>query len=248
MEKAIVNQRRVILKFFYAAPGVKSNDLGAVLKPIAYLITALNLCVFAAAQSPVAIVESTLPILDAGVEIRIPLHAIGGVPPYHWQLTAGDLPDGVALTPDGILTGRPTKPGDFAATITVFDSGHPAHSINKELRSTVAASLLLDWLRPPLIHGNQVDGAVEVSNGSKDNYDLTVFIVAVNEIGRATALGYQHFKLRAGTTKVPISFKETLPRGAYTVHADAIAEIAEKKSILRQRLQTSTALPVTQGP
>jgi hypothetical protein len=244
----MLNKRRVILSFFYAAPGVKSNDPGTVLKAIAYFITVVSLCFFAAAQSPLAIVEVSFPPLHAGLDIQIPLHATGGVQPYHWQVTSGDLPDGIALTPDGILTGRAAKPGDFVVTITVVDSGHPAHSINRDFRSTVAASLLLDWLRPPLIQDNLIAGAVQVSNGSKDNYDLTVFIVAVNEVGRATALGYQHFNLGPGTSNVPISFKETLPRGTYLVHADAIAEIAVKKTVLRQRIETHSALPVTQGP
>jgi len=204
----------------------------------------------AAAQSsaPLTILDPSLPPLDVGVDIRIPLHATGGMPPYHWTVTAGDLPDGVVLTSDGFLAGRPIRPGAFAITVTVTDSGHPAHSINKDFRSLVSAALLLEWLRPPAVHGNQIDGAVQVSNSSQDKFDLTVFIVAVNDIGRATSLGYQHFDLAAGKTNVPISFTETLPPGAYTVHADAIAEIPAKTTILRQRLQTPVPLPVTQGP
>jgi hypothetical protein len=45
-----------------------------------------------------------------------------------------------------------------------------------------------------------------------------------------------------------IPFGETLPPGTYVVHADAVAEIPSKNSILRQRLQTPAPLPVTFGP
>ena len=213
-------------------------------------ITALCLCAFVAAQTvpPLVIVEDSLPALDAGIEIHIPLHATGGVPPYHWSVPASDLPVGVVLTMEGFLTGRPTKPGAFAPTITVEDSGRPAHSVNKTFRALVTAPLLLDWLRPPLIHGNRIDGAVQVSNGSKDDFDLTIIIVSVNDVGRATALGYQHFNLKAGATSIQIPFGETLPPGVYVVHADAVAEIPAKNSILRQHLQTPTPLPVTLGP
>jgi hypothetical protein len=213
-------------------------------------ITVLCLCGFVAAQSapPLAIVEDSLPALCAGIEIHSPLQATGGVAPYHWSVPASDLPEGVVLTADGFLTGRPTKPGAFAPTITVEDSGRPAHSINKTFRVVVTAPLLLDWLRPPLIHGNRIDGAVQVSNGSKDDFDLTVIIVSVNAVGRATALGYQHFNLKPGATSIQIPFGETLSPGAYVVHADAIAEIPAKNSILRQHLQTPTPLPVTLGP
>ena len=71
----------------------------------------------------------------------------------------------------------------------------------------------------------------------KDTFDLTVVIVAVAENGRATAIGYEHFPLKAGATNVQISFGNTLPHGAYVIHADAIAEIPNRNVILRQRLR-----------
>jgi len=213
------------------------------------LILCASLCGLARAQSsePLVILESSLPPMDAGVDQRIQLHATGGVPPYRWAVI-GDLPEGMIFTADGVLMGRPTKPGAFAMTVSVFDSGRPAHAINKEFRSLVTAALVLEWLRPPAVHGTQIDGAVQVSNSTQDKFDLTVFIVAVNQIGRATALGYQRLDLRPGSTNVQIPFTETLPPGTYVVHADAIAEIPAKGVILRQRLQTPGALHVTQGP
>jgi hypothetical protein len=75
-----------------------------------------------------------------------------------------------------------------------------------------------------------------------------VIIVAVADNGRATAIGYEHFPLKAGATNVKIPFGNTLPHGGYVVHADAIAEIPTRKAILRQRLQTPQPLQVIQGP
>lgn len=215
------------------------------------LVAALTLLLtLATAQTPppLAITETSLPTLDAGIEFRLPLHATGGVPPYHWTIPAGDLPAGTVFTPDGVFSGRPSRPGNFAITVAVTDSDRPAHSISKDFRSAVTASLLLEWLRPPAIHGNQIEGAVQVSNGSQDTFDLTVFIVGVNEVGRATSLHYEHFNLAPKTTDVPIVFTETLPPGSYVVHVDAIAEIPAKNTILRQRLQTASALSVALGP
>ena len=94
---------------------------------------------------------------------------------------------------------------------------------------------------------DRIDGIVQLSNGSRDDFDLTVIIVAVAESGRATAIGYEHFPLKAGAASVQIPFGNTLPHGAYAIHADAIAEIPTRKAILRQRLQTPQ-LQVTQGP
>lgn len=206
------------------------------------------LCGLVTAQAPLAVVDEPLPPITAGVDFHVLLHATGGAPPYVWSVASGELPEGINLTPEGLLEGRPTKPGAFALTLKVEDSGRPAHSITKEFKVVVTASLLLEWLQPPKVRDNRIDGSVQVSNGSADAFDLTVVIVAVADNGRATAIGYQHFELKAGANNVPIPFGNTLPFGGYVIHADAVAEIATKKAILRQRLQTPQPLQVVQGP
>jgi hypothetical protein len=76
-----------------------------------------------------------------------------------------------------------------------------------------------------------------------------VIIVAVaTDTDRATAIGYQRFPLKPGTNDFKIPFGNSLPAGSYIVHADAIAEIPEKNTILRQRLQTPQALQIAVGP
>jgi hypothetical protein len=45
-----------------------------------------------------------------------------------------------------------------------------------------------------------------------------------------------------------IPFGDTLPSGAYVVHADAVGEVAEKNQIYRARLQTPGPLQVAVGP
>jgi hypothetical protein len=224
--------------------------MGMSFTPIIRLIAILIcFCSLVAAQGPpLEIVDEPLPAFDAGVEFHILLHARGGTPPYVWSVASGDLPEGITITPEGLLAGRPSKPGVFTFTLKVEDSGHPAHSINKDFRAEIAAPLLLEWLESPKAHENRIDGSVQVSNGSKDDFDLTVVIVAVAEHGRATAIGYEHFALKAGDTNVKIPFGSALAFGGYVIHADAIAEIPKRNTILRQRLQTPQALQVTQGP
>jgi hypothetical protein len=206
-------------------------------------------CSLLAAQvPPLAVVDEPLPSIEAGVEFHVLLHATGGVAPYVWSVASGDLPEGITLTPEGLLGGRATKAGTFTFVLKVEDSGHPAHTISKDFRAEVSTSLLLEWTDPPKVHDNRIDGSVQVSNGCKDTFDLTVIIVAVAENGRATAIGYEHFPLKAGAISVRIPFGNTLPYGGYVIHADAIAEIPAKKTILRQRLQTPQPLQIIQGP
>lgn len=241
-------QRQVILRFFYAVLDVKSIQVGVMLAKIVALAAILIcFCGVVAAESPLTIVDDSLPSLNAGEEFHALLHASGGAPPYLWSVD-GDLPEGISLTQDGLLSGRPTKAGPIVITVILADSSHPSHAVQKSFHATVGASLLIEWLEQPKVRDNRIDGSLQVSNGSRDVYDLTVVIVAVAENGRATAIGYEHFPLKPSATNVPITFGDTLPHGAYVIHADAIAEIPARKSILRQRLQTPQALQVVPGP
>jgi hypothetical protein len=223
-------------------------DVPRIVRIVAVVVLWLGAVVSSQTVPPLTIADEALPSLDPGVEVRVPLSARGGVPPYRWSITSGELPEGISLTPDGFLVGRPAKAGRFNYTVTVEDSARPANRVNKEIQTVVSASLVLEWLRPPQVHGDRVDGAVQVSNGTTDDFDLTFIIVAINEIGRATALGYQHFTLKAGTANFQIPFGQTLPYGNYIVHADAVAEIPSRNRILRRLLETPAPLPVTQGP
>ena len=117
------------------------------------------LCSVGAAQAaPLAIAEQPIPPLSVGMEFRVFLRATGGSPPYVWSVSSGDLPDGVILTPEGLLSGRPTKPGKFDVVLKVEDSGRPPHTITKDLHGSVSASLLLEWLDQPKVRDNRIDG------------------------------------------------------------------------------------------
>ncbi|MBZ1345333.1 MAG: Ig domain-containing protein [Candidatus Nealsonbacteria bacterium] len=71
---------------------------------------------------PLIITTKTLPSGEVGREYRATLSAVGGRElPYSWRLV-GDLPDGLSLTTDGIISGRPTKEGTFDFTIVCRDA------------------------------------------------------------------------------------------------------------------------------
>jgi hypothetical protein len=126
-------------------------------------------------------------------------------------------------------------------TVRVSDSAEPAHVATREVKVRAVPALQLEWLRHPALENDGIYGAVKVANPGKDPYDLTFIIVAVNEIGKAFALGYQHFTLRPKAEQ-DISFGSSLPLGTYIVHADAVGEIAAQDVIRRARLQTPEPL------
>lgn len=248
-----MDQRRGILRFFYAVGEVKSTyevwmPIRGVFARFVLLVVMLAVCFgVAAADAPLTIVDDSLPALKAGEQFNFTFHATGGAPPYRWSVD-GKLPDGILLSHDGVLSGRPAKSGPVTVIIILADSSHPAQAVRKSFQTAIVGSLELKWLDPPTVQDNRIDGSIQVSNGSKDEFDLTVVIVAVAENGRATAIGYEHFPLKPETTDFPIRFGNTLPKGAYVIHADAIAEVPARNNILRQRLQTPGPLRVMVGP
>ena len=175
------------------------------------------------------------------------LEARGGISPLEWEITAGVLPRGMKLSQNGHVTGTPSETGDFRVRVTVTDSGKPPREESRELVLTIVAPLLLEWSRYPQVVGRRVECAIRLSNETGDNFDLTVAALAVNEIGRATAVGYQHFVLQRNTTDMELSFGENLPPGLYELNLDAVAEVPEANVIHRARL-VADKLQIQQGP
>jgi hypothetical protein len=175
------------------------------------------------------------------------LQARGGTLPYHWKVEKGDLPPGLKLEDDGTLQGSPQRLGEYRFTISVTDNSRPALAVQREFTLNVVAALLMQWKKPARVTGNRIEGSVDVSNTTAEDFDFTFVVLAVNESGRATAIGYQRFPLKKGTTDFEIPFGETVARGSYTVHVDGVGEVADKNQIHRARLQTQT-LQVTLGP
>jgi len=179
---------------------------------------------------------------------QVRLFALGGVPPLHWRLENGALPPGIRLEDDGLLHGAAERAGEFQFKASVRDSGEPQQAVEKQFLIRVRAAFTLNWKSPAHVSVNRIEGSVEVSNNTPDDIDLTFIVLAVDATGRATAIGYQHFPLLRNTTAKELPFGDTLPRGGYVVHVDAVGEVAPKNLIYRERMETPGPLQVTIGP
>lgn len=191
--------------------------------------------------------DSELPDAYPRRPYQIRLAAHGGIPPYTWQRESGTLPTGLNLERNGLIHGEPEHGGDFQFTLSVVDNSEPRQAVQKTFVIHVRSAFNLAWKSPARVNGNRIDGSVEVSNTTPDDIDLTFIVLAVASDGRATAIGYQHFPLPRGTTAQELPFGDTLPRGGYVVHVDVVGEVAEKRLIYRERLQTGP-LTITIGP
>ena len=182
-----------------------------------------------------------------GETYTLPLQASGGTSPYAWHMVQGELPPGLKLHPhSGRISGAPTVPGDYRFTVGASDASIPKLHAQRELIVHVIAGLAVDWKEAPAVHGNSITGSAVVMNETGKDFDLTVVVVAVNQIGRATALGYQHFKLPAQSNSEVIPFRSSPGQGTYYVRVDAVAHQPGHHYVYRANKQTSDTVKVTQ--
>src|SRR5258708_6888411 len=170
------------------------------------------------------------------------------VPTLHWKVEKGTLPPGIALDDNGELRGQPRGAGEFLFTVSAKDSGKPQQAVQKQFLLKVVEAMTLSWKALAHVAGGRLERGAEGTNTNPGDIDLSFIVVAVGGNGRATAIGYQHFPLRTGTIKMELPFGENLPHGAYVVHVDAVGEVAKKKAIYRERMQTPAPLQVAVGP
>lgn len=192
--------------------------------------------------------DSELPVTYPHASYELRFRARGGIPALHWRLEKGTLPPGLKLRDDGLLHGSPERTGEFRFTVSVTDGGRPQSAVQKAFVLRVRSALTLVWKNEARVNGNRIEGSVAVSNTTVDDIDLTFIVLAVPGNGRAVAIGYQHFLLRRGTIEKELPFGETLPRGGYVVHVDAVGEVPARNIIYRERMQTPSMLQVAVGP
>ncbi|MGB7554533.1 MAG: Ig domain-containing protein [Candidatus Korobacteraceae bacterium] len=220
---------------------------GLVLLALATVFPAHGQSSAAEKQPGVVITVSPASSAVAGRNFNLPLTATGGDAPYLWHLVDGQLPPGLKLHPHaGAISGVPATPGEYHFTIAVADFGAPPSQVQRAITITVIAGLSIDWKEHPKVQGNTLSGSVVVTNHTGQDFDLTVVVVGVNSIGRATTLGYQHFTLAGENTSPVIPFGSSPGPGSYVVHADAVAHHPGSHHIYRARRQTAETLAITQ--
>ncbi len=84
--------------------------------------------------------------------------AVGGIPPYHFALTAGSLPPGLGtMDSGGFISGIPNIAGSYAFTVQAMDSANPVQSASAYFAITV---------RPPLGRNDTIATATPIDNGT----------------------------------------------------------------------------------
>ena len=72
-------------------------------------------------QSTLTFITEDLPRFTVGEAYDFDLQAVGGTPPYSFEVTDGALPEGIGLEFTGTISGTPTTPGDTTAFVLLTD-------------------------------------------------------------------------------------------------------------------------------
>ena len=201
----------------------------------------------AAGRNSLSVLTKTLPKISLWQLYTTPLQASGGTAPNHWRVVKGSLPRTLHLSDEGVISGDLNRPGEVQFTLLVRDNSSPPKQAEQKLELRTETPLTADWSHKAQVSGQRIDGAIKVSNHTGRDFDLTFVGLAVNDIGRATAIGYQHFTLKKNTIDMEIPFGESLSPGNYSVNVDVVGEEPISKQIFRSRLVTGKAA-ITQGP
>ena len=117
----------------------------------------------------------------------------------------GQLPPGLLLSDSGMISGTPTEKGEFPFVVSVTDSSTPPQQKSQAFVFQVVAPLIAEWYPAPKVNGRRIEGGIKVSNQTGHDFDLTVIVMAINENGRATAIGYQHVNMKDATElQIPV--------------------------------------------
>lgn len=141
---------------------------------------------------PLSISPSSLPSGSTAAPYSAALSASGGIPPYSWQLTSGQLPQGLSLNPSsGAITGTPIlviPVGSSSFTVQVTDSQiTPAHLSANYSISIAAGSnndSLVTGVYSFLFNGFDSDGTVAMGGSltADGNGKITAGGVDINRV------------------------------------------------------------------
>lgn len=103
------------------------------------------------------------------------LQATGGVTPYTWSISSGNLPSGLSLNSStGQITGTPTQSGTFNFTAKVVDSSSPQESATANLSVVINPALAITTQSLPVGALNQPYTATLAATGGLTPYTWSI--------------------------------------------------------------------------
>ena len=89
------------------------------------------------APPPLVISTATLPAGDVPQLYRATLQFTGGTGTTAWRVLDGRLPNGLRLSTDGVIFGKPVAAGTFLFTVQASDTGWTGNVATRSLSVTI---------------------------------------------------------------------------------------------------------------
>jgi hypothetical protein len=171
-----------------------------------------------------SITTQTLPSATVESPYSVSLAAIGGAPPYSWNISSGVLPDGFELDRDtGLLSGTTTDTGTFGFRASVTDSQGVEVDASLSILST--ANVLLNYYVNSSSGSDSNDGLAPTTGGGHGPW-MTIShadaYLVLGPIGTNVNVAAGNYNgdlttTHTGTSSTPITFISTTPLGAFIV-------------------------------
>jgi hypothetical protein len=206
---------------------------------------------------------NSLPPAAIGVPYRVEMKATAGSEPYRWikkkkKKKFGILPDGITLSPDGMLSGTPTAQGTFNFTVRVYDSTEKMASkpLTVEVGPPPPPLTILTEQLPQASQGLAYNARMEAGGGlppytwAIENGALPDGLT-INEAGvitgRPTTIGSVSFTISVkdatGTTSAKQLFISIgLPPPPLVIQTVSLPETSAERAY-SQRIQASGGVP-----
>ena len=142
-------------------------------------------------RSPVVIADVEPPAGIMGASYSYSFTATGGTEPLAWTVESGSLPPGLALSPDGVVTGVPAAAGEFPATVHVT-SGPATASVLATFRVTeptlVADDVVNDALGGPARLSADQSRYLDLLGNRNGRFDVGDFLAWARKTGQTPAV------------------------------------------------------------
>ena len=87
--------------------------------------------------STLTFITESLPDFTQFVPVNFQIEAVGGTPPYTFEITQGALPAGLSMSASGLITGTPTQVADTTVFVKLSDAAND--SVTQAFAVRVAA-------------------------------------------------------------------------------------------------------------
>jgi len=161
--------------------------------------------------STLQITTSQIPSGAVSMSYSDTLMATGGTTPYTWSLVSGSLPNGLALSSSGTISGKPTSVASFPFSVQVKDAA--AHTATRNFTIIVASATPSVTITSPA-NGTAVSGTILVSGTAADSVSLSSVQLSVDDGLFSSATGTSNWSFSLNTS--------LLSNGPHTITAKII--------------------------